>query len=287
MNNTGKTILVLGATGKQGGAVAEHLLKDGWHVRALTREPGKAAARALAKKDAEIIKGDLEHPDDLARAIQGVYGVFSMQASVAQGNPDETGQGKAVLDAAQAGGVQHVVYSSVGGANRNTGIPHFESKWQVEQHLGTLNLPATILRPVFFMDNFASADIRPSILSGTLTMPLPANTPLQMIAVDDIGAFAALAFSKPEEFIGKAYELAGDKLTMMQAAEIFGRVIGRHVKYVEAPLERIRNMSPDMASMFEWFIREGYQGDIPTLRALHPQLLTLEAWLRKHEWDKE
>lgn len=278
------TILVTGATGHQGGAVARHLLARGWQVRALTRDPQKPAAQALAKLGAEVINGDLDDRRSIDQALVGVYGAFSVQNFWETGATREIQQGKTLADAARAAGVKHFVYSSVGGAERNTGIPHFDSKWEVEQHVRALGLPATILRPVFYMDNFNSPNFRPAILQGTLTLALrPART-LQMIAVDDIGGFAALAFEKPGEFIGRAFELAGDELTMPQAAEAFSRATSRAVRFVEQPLEQVRSFSKEYAVMLEWFDREGYQADIPALRALYPLLHTFDAWLRKSGW---
>ncbi len=284
MTKEQETILVTGATGHQGGAVARHLLSRGWQVRALTRDPQKPAAQALAKLGAAVMSGDLDDRRSIDQALVGVHGAFSVQNFWETGAAREIQQGKTLADAARAAGVKHFVYSSVGGAERNTGIPHFDSKWEVEQHVRALGLPATILRPVFYMDNFNSPNFRPAILQGTLTLALPPARTLQMIAVDDIGGFAALAFEKPGEFIGRAFELAGDELTMPQAAEAFSRATGRAVRFVEQPLEQVRSFSKEYAVMLEWFDREGYQAGIPALRALYPLLHTFEAWLRKSGW---
>ena len=148
MTYSEKTILVLGATGQQGSAVASHLLKDGWKVRAMVRNPNSDQAQALGQRGIELVQGDLNQPSSLQEAMKGVYGVFSMQTPV-EGTAAETRQGKAVADAARETGIRHLVYSSVGGAERRTGIAHFESKWQIEEHIRALGLPATILRPVF------------------------------------------------------------------------------------------------------------------------------------------
>ncbi len=285
MKNIQGTILVTGATGTQGGAVARHLLSGGWQVRALTRDPLKPGAQALAKLGAEIVAGDFDQRNSIDRALAGAYGVFSVQ-NWEGGAARETQQGKMLADAARAAGVKHFVYTSVGGAERNTGIVHFNSKWEIEQHVRALGLPATILRPVFFMDNFNSPNFRPAILQGTLTLTLalrPART-MQMIAVDDIGGFAALAFEKPREFIGRAFELAGDELTMPQVAEAFSRVLGRTVRFVEQPIEQVRSFNKEYAVMFEWFNREGYKADIAALRALYPGLHNFQAWLDKSDW---
>ena len=169
----------------------------------------------------------------------------------------EVRQGIAFADAAKAAGIQHLVYSSVGSADRQTGIRHFESKYQIEEHIRAIRLPHTVLRLVFLMENFLSN--RDTIVSGTLAEPLMPATPLQLVAVDDIGAFAALAF-----------------------AERFGRVIGRPVQYVQVPMaEFCRTRGEEMATMFTSFNQVGYGADLPTLRAIYPALTTLEQWLRR------
>ncbi len=281
-----RIILVAGATGQQGGAATRHLLAAGWRVRALTRDPQKPTAQALAGQGVEVAAGDLDDRDSLERALRGVYGVFAVMTPFEQGPAGEERQGKALADAAKAAGVQHYVYSSVGGAERDSGIPHFESKWHVEQHIRALELPATILRPVYFMENFTFSWTRPSILGGTLAQPMRPDKPLQMIAVDDIGAFAALAFGRPDDFVGRALELAGDELTMTEVAAAFGRAIGRPVRFVEQALEQLRGASPDAAAMYQWFNEQGYLADISALRALYPGLTTFEAWLRKSGWER-
>ena len=133
--NGRRVILVSGATGQQGGAVARNLLERGFAVRALTRDPEKAAARELADLGAEVVSGDLEDRASIERVLDGVYGVFSVQKFLEAGVEGEVRQGVRLADAAKAAGVEHYVYSSVGSAHRETGIPHFESKWEVEEHV--------------------------------------------------------------------------------------------------------------------------------------------------------
>src|ERR1035441_5506439 len=136
-----KTILVTGATGQQGGAVARQLLKQpSFAVRALSRDLAKPAARALAQAGAEVIRGDLNDPASIRRALEGAYGVFSVQNFMETGFDGEINQGKHLADAAKSAGVQHFVYSSVVSADRRTGLPHFESKWQIEQHIAQSRL---------------------------------------------------------------------------------------------------------------------------------------------------
>ncbi|HEY3398666.1 MAG TPA: NmrA/HSCARG family protein [Armatimonadota bacterium] len=277
-------ILVTGATGKQGGATARHLLASGWPLRALTRDPAKPAAQALAAQGVELMEGYMEDPDALARAMAGVYGVFSVQNTWTAGVEGELEEGRAVVDAAQAAGVQHVVYTSVGGAERSTGIPHFDSKYELEEYLCASGLAWTILRPVFFMDNLLSPENRKMIDAGTFLFGLPEDTPLQMVAVDDIGAFAAMAFDRAAEFVGKAHELAGDELTMPAAVAKLGAALGQEVKYAQLPLDTIRAQNEDWAIMLEWFIRHGYEANIEVLRDLYPGLKDFDAWVASVNW---
>jgi uncharacterized protein YbjT (DUF2867 family) len=281
-----KTILVTGATGHQGGAVVRSLSARGWKVRALVRDPAKPAAQQLAKNNIELIKGDLFTTASLEEALTGVYGVFSVQTSNAEhGIGGEIIQGKLLADAAAKAQVQHFVYSSIGGAERESGIPHFESKWQVEKHIRALGLPATILRPVFFMENFASYSGTQIKQQNKLILPLHPQTRLQLIATENIGSFAALAFEQPTGFLGKALEIAGDELSMTELAETFSRVMKRTIEFVELPMEQMIQGDPEMALMFAWFNTQGFQAVLPALRALDPALLNLETWLRQAGWQ--
>jgi uncharacterized protein YbjT (DUF2867 family) len=277
-----RIILVTGATGKQGGAVAHHLLEQGWKVRALTRSPEKDAAVALQKKGVEIMKGDLDDPELLREALNNTYGVFSVQNSWEHGVEKERIQGKTLADEAKRAGVSHFIYSSVGSAHRATAIPHFESKWDVEQHVRSTGLRFTILRPVFFMENFLAPDTLSAIRSGNLPLGVDPAKSLQMIAVDDIGTFAALAFKTTSEYANKEIDIAGDELTGPQMAGILGKVLERDIVYRQTPIEQIRAFSEDYARMIEWFNVKGYNADIPALRKIHPALMTFERWVREH-----
>jgi uncharacterized protein YbjT (DUF2867 family) len=280
-----KTILVTGATGQQGGAVTRQLLKQpAFTVRALTRDSAKPAARALAQAGAEVIRGDLDDPASVRRAVEGVYGVFSVQNFMEAGYDGEIRQGKLIADAAKAAGVQHLVYSSVVSADHHTGLAHFESKWQIEQHIGQGGLSHTILRPAFFMQNWHSY-MREPILHGTLPLPLNPQTTLQQISVDDIGAFAALAFQDPPRWHGQTVELAGEELTMLRVAELLTRAVGRPVRYVQVPWEQFRQSAGDeMTRMYRWFNDVGYHVDITVLRKEQPNLATLEKVLSQQNW---
>jgi uncharacterized protein YbjT (DUF2867 family) len=164
------------------------------------------------------------------------------------------------------------------------GQKHFESKWIVEQYIPSLNIPHTILRPVYFMNNYNWT--RPYILSGTLTgMGLRPEKEIQSIAVEDIGVFAELAFADPKRYLGQTLELAGDALTETQTAETFTKVIGRPVKLVPPTPGSGRRSEEEMAAMFNFFNSKGYDADIPALRKVHPGLMTLEQYLRRNGWE--
>ncbi|HSL44761.1 MAG TPA: NmrA/HSCARG family protein, partial [Anaerolineales bacterium] len=269
MNN--RIIAVTGATGQQGGAVARKLLQDGWKVRALTRDIDKPAAQELASLGAEVVAGDLDNRAELDAAFQGAYGVFSVQNFWLPnvGFEGEIRQGQNVADTAKAAGVKHLVYSSVGAAHRGMGQKHFESKWIIEQHIHSLGIPYTILRPVAFFDNFNWE--RAVILNGTFNaIGLRPEKERQLIAVEDIGVFTALAFANPEGYAGNTIELAGDALTESQLADTFAKVIGRPVKLVTPTGGGGRRTDEEMTAMFAFFNGEAYDADIPALRKLHP-----------------
>jgi uncharacterized protein YbjT (DUF2867 family) len=276
-----QTILVAGATGQQGGAVARHLRDGGFAVRALTRDPDGEKARRLREAGVELACGDLTDRASLDAALEGVYGVFSMATPFEQGMDAEVLQGTTLGDAAKAAGAQHYVYSSVGGADRDSKVPHFESKWQVEEHLRSLDLPLTIVRPVYFFENFGGWGLQPQEGGEgyTLAMPLSPETTLQSVAVDDIGAFVAKAFAAPADSAGREFELAGDELPLAGYAAAIGRDLGAPVGYFEVPWEAVREQSEDIYLMYRYFEREGYKADIAALRAEYPGLHTFEQWL--------
>jgi uncharacterized protein YbjT (DUF2867 family) len=289
MANIDRLVLVTGATGRQGGSVIRHMHPKGWKLRALTRDSNSPAARELVRMGIEVVKGDLENPATLKPATRGVYGIYSVQDFWAVGVKREVQQGKNLADAAKTAGVEHFVYSSVGGAERNSGIDHWESKWEIEKHIRKLGLPATTLRPAAFMENYYIAQVEIGILKGRLMDPIQADKPYQTIAADDIGAFAALAFEHPKDFIGLELEIAGSELTNPDAAQVFSRVLGKEVKFRKLPMPMVRLvLGKEFYQMFRWFNESGFKADIEGLRRRYPEvrLQTLEEWLRNEGWHK-
>ncbi|MET9361213.1 NmrA/HSCARG family protein [Streptomyces sp. NPDC006632] len=278
-----RVVVITGATGRQGGATARALLSRGRTVHALVRDPDVPAAQALKEAGAVLVRGDLDEPASLEEALRGAYGVFSVQTFTGpDGLTGEVRQGRAVADAAARAGVAHLVYSSVDGADRPADVRHFASKGEVERYTAALGLPATILRPTFFISNFEL--LGPQWQDGelVLTLAVDPRTRLQMIAPQDIGAIAAEAFDTPDEYLGRTVEIAGDELTGPQMAGVFARVAGRPVRFAPTPIERIRAHSEEMAAMFDWFDTVGFRADVEALRARYPRMTTLADWAGEH-----
>ncbi|GAP96854.1 NmrA/HSCARG family protein [Leptolyngbya sp. NIES-2104] len=276
-----QTILVTGATGNQGGAVARQLLQRGnFAVRAFVRDLNKPAAQSLQQAGAELAVGDFSDRASLDRALQGVYGVFSLQTFLKEGGLEaEIRDGKTVADAAKAAGIQHFVYSSVGSAERNTGVPHFDSKFQVEEYIRSLGLPYTILRPVFFFYNYAS--MRPIIEQGTLPQPLSPETKLQQLSEEDYGAMVAEVFDRSTEFLNREIEVASVEMTMTEIAAAFSQVLGRSVTYQQIPFEAFEQQAgEEVTTMYRWFERVGYAADLAQLKREFPAPTDFESYLR-------
>lgn len=281
-----KLIAVGGATGQQGGAVARHLLKNGWRVRALTRDPNKDAAKALAAQGAEIFQNDLDDRAGVAAALKGTYGAFSVQNYWLPnvGYEGEINQGKIFADAAKAAGVQHLVYSSVGAAHRGMGQRHFDSKWEIEKYIQSIDLPYTILRPVAFMDNVNFQ--RAAISNGMyLSLGLRPDKKTQLIASDDIGAIVAAVFANPQDYLGKTVELATQELTEAEMAATLAKVIGRPVNLVQPQFPEGQEPNAEQVAMGAFFRGEAYTADIAGVRELVPHYTNFEQYLRSGGWE--
>lgn len=288
MELTDKTIVVTGATGLQGRAVTRHLLDGGWQVRALTRNPDGALARALVSAGAQIVRAEMEDIASLVDAAEGAYGLFSVQPTV--GSPgtaadfsaeDEVRWGMNIAEAAQTAGIKHLVFSSVAGADRHDSemLPqNLISKWRIEQHLAKLGLPATILRPVSFMENYTGEY---ALQGGNLVSGIEPDVTLQITAVDDVGFVTALAFSRPQEWVGRAMALAGDELTPVQIAAHIETAIGRPLPYAQIPIETIRAVNEQFAIAHQWLNERGYRADITATRRIHPAAMDFRTWLER------
>jgi uncharacterized protein YbjT (DUF2867 family) len=245
----------------------------------MTRKPESEPAKALSAAGVEVVAGDLDDEASLGRALSGAWGVFAVQNTWEAGVEKEEEQGKRIARLAREKGVQHFVYTSVGSAHLKTGIPHFDNKARVEDTVRALGFPShVILRPVFFMENLPS----PWFLHGDkLITAMKPTTKLQMIASDDIGKIGALAFTRAEALSGKELDLAGDSVTMTEAAAALGNALGRKIEFMEIPISEVRKNSEDFALMLEWFEKVGYSADIPFLeRLLDVRMTRLTDWVK-------
>lgn len=276
-------VAVVGSTGQQGQAVVSTLLGRGIPVRALVRDPAVGRAQELARAGAKLITADLDTPGTVVEALRGAAAVFAMTTFSGPGGIErEVEHGQALADAIREVGVQRVVYSSVGGAERGTGIPHFESKRRIEQYFDSLSLGAIFIRPTFFMDNFASFS-QPVMDADTLVvrLPLPDGVPLQMVSVRDIGRAAVAALLDPDTIPGGAVEIAGDELTGEEIAAAFSQTRGIPARYEALTVDALPD--EDQKKMFSWFADlPAYQADKELTRELVIDAQDLPAWIAEH-----
>jgi uncharacterized protein YbjT (DUF2867 family) len=278
------TVVVTGATGKQGGAVVRNLLDRGHAVRAVTRDTSSAKAGELSKLGVTLVRASFEDAAALTKALEGATSLFAMTTPFQVGTEAETRQGISVADAAKAAGV-HLVFNSAGSANRRTGIPHFESKFLVEEHISKIGVRATVLAPVYFMENLYFG--KEQLAKGVYASPLPPTRRLAQVAVADIGAVAVRLLENPDRFAGKRLDLGGDELTGNEVIAILARITGSPFTYFQVPLDVIRQrMGEDGAKMYEWFERVGYTFNRAALRREFPDVAfhDFESWAKAQDW---
>jgi uncharacterized protein YbjT (DUF2867 family) len=274
--------VVTGATGKQGGAVARGLLERGHAVRAVTRKPDSVQAKELAKAGATLVTASLEDTAALTKALEGATSLFAMTTPFE--GKSETRQGVSAADAAKVAGV-HLVFTSVGSANRATGIAHFESKYEAEKYIARIGARATILAPVYFMENLYYGTEQ--LAKGVYASALPPTRKLAQVAVADIGAVAVRVLENADRFAGKRFDLAGDELTGNEVVAILSRVTGRPFTYFQIPLDVLRQRDEEYAKMSEWFDRVGYTVDVAALRHKFPDVAfhDFESWAKTQHWN--
>lgn len=280
------TVAVTGATGAQGGATARALLAAGHRVRALTRRPGSPAADTLRGLGAEVRRADFDDRASLDDALAGADSLFAVTTPFGADTAIEARQGKTIIDAAAAARLGHVVLTSAAHADRGTGVPHYESKYLVEQHLRAAGLPWTVIAPAAFMDNYAGGWTLDGLRDGTFAWPMPTDQPLTLIPADDIGAFAALALQRRDEFTGRRIDIASDERTPGQIAETLAAATGRPVAHQEVPLHYVRTRSADLAAMFEYFTTAGLAVDVAALRRDYPEVgwHSFAEWAEGQDW---
>lgn len=280
-------VLVAGARGKQGGAVARALLDRGHRVRALTRRPDSERAHRLEELGAEVVRGDLERPAGLVRAVDGADAAFAVATPFEEGPRAETRQATNLVEAAGQAGVEHLVYSSAAAADQGTGIPHFESKVSVEHRVRQFPGRWTIVAPTFFADNLLLPGFVPFLSQGKLALSLPEDTPLQVVSAADLGAAVARVLERSGDLDGRRIELAADEVTPARMAEVVSQASGRGIQPAEIPLESLRESSPALAAMFAWLQDVGFSVDLDRVRETFPalELDDFATWANGVDWD--
>lgn len=279
--NSQKIIFVTGGTGNQGGAVARNLASNGFHVRVLTRNTQSPQCQELRKLNIETVIGNLDQIESYREYVRDAYGVFSVQ-TFTNGVRKEIEQGKTLANVAARFGVKHFIYSSVAGAHLPSGIPHFESKFEIEEHIKNIGLPYTILRPVSFYENFLNPKVKNGILKGKLIHPAKADTVMQLVACDDIGKCVLRAFLNPGDYQYKTFTLSTEKLSNQEVASQFSNELNIPVKYKKLPWLVTRLfLGKDINKMFSWLNAGNLlaQDDEIAGREILPEKLSLKQWI--------
>jgi uncharacterized protein YbjT (DUF2867 family) len=272
-------VLVTGITGQQGGHVARQLLRRGHRVRALTRNPDHPKLQEFRAQGVDVRAGGFDDAPSIQEAARGVDAMFLMGTPIA-GADTEARQGKSAVDAARSVGVPWLVYSSVSDADRNTGIPHFESKFAVEEHLRASGVPSAVSAPTAFMENLLAPYQLPSLRQGKIAAGTSPDRPIQMVALDDLSAFVTTVLENPSRFSGKRINVASDAMSEAEVVQVLSKVTGRPIEYQQIPIDALRKQKPDFAKMYEFFERRGYTADIDGLRRDYPEV----PWQRFGEW---
>ena len=276
------TILVFGATGQQGGSVANALLHDGWSVRVMVRNPSSTASLALKEAGAEIVTGSFDDIAAMRRAMTGVYGVFSVQPSSPGGtvtDEEEVRYGKTIATLAVECGVRHLVYSSGSAVGSTpTGVAHFDTKAEIERHIRTLPVNATIVRPAAFMELLLMPGF--GLDEGHFHFFMQPEGAMQLIAVEDIGKIVATIYAQPERFNGKTFDIASDVVTGRQLQELFSAAAGRPVPYSRFSDDELA-ASPFLQKLTA-LVDDGRlagNADLEAMREMNPHLHSFASWL--------
>jgi uncharacterized protein YbjT (DUF2867 family) len=287
MTGSSRTIAVCGATGRQGGAVARELLRRGWTVRALTRKPARAGAQRLQTLGARLVRADMDEPNSLRAAFAGAAGVFSVQNGIASGFDREIAQGRNVADAARESGVQHLVYGSAGPgrSGAGTGVPSWEAKVPVEEHIRGLGVRFTILRPTAFMELMTDRSFYPAVGTWRIWPRLTGtDRPIPWLSVADTGAIAATVFEEPERFEGRDLPLAADLRTLDECRALYRAAVGRNPRTFPMPqfmFDRFTRNDP--SALWRWLRTGDVSSDIEGTRAIVPTVLSVREWLHSEQ----
>jgi uncharacterized protein YbjT (DUF2867 family) len=280
-------VLVVGATGLQGSAVARALLQGGHRVRAMTRNLAHPVAEALRLRGARLAWADLEQPDRVAEAMDGVDAVYAITTPRQHGTAAETRHGLMLAQAAAEQGVAHFIYSSLVGSASLTGVPNFDSKHEVELFLQAGQVPHTVISAAFFMENLLLPPWVGFLRQGILSVPLPAGRKLQQLAIGDLGRFVRLVLERRDPFLNRRLSVASDELSPIEMAALLARIIGQRVEHAVPDTALLAQRSEAMAGMFSWLERNGGDADVVALRREYPEVNwhTLDGWARRQDWS--
>lgn len=281
ISGEGKTIAVVGATGRQGGQVVRQLLRHGWKVRALTRKPASEKAVDLFIAGADVVRADLDDKGSLESAFANMYGVFHMQPPTLGQLDREVRQGKNAAEAAKATGVRHVVFGSAGPGHEKTGIEQWDAKIEVTNHMKELGLPLTVLRPMAFMELMTDASYYPQSSTWYIWPRLTGTERrIPWLSVKDLGAIAAKAFADPDGFLGKDLPLAADAQSLGECREIYKKVKGHEPPRFPMPMFLFEKfVGKDIPKMWRWLRNNPVSGETSQTYEIHPQAMSVQAWL--------
>jgi len=283
----GELYLVTGATGKQGGAAARHLLNAGLRVRALTRNPESQRAKDLQSAGAEIVRGDLNDTASLEPVMEGVHGLFIVTNYWEKGTgTKEVQQSNNLVDVAGSKDVKHIVYASIARCDDNPGLKHFVSKHEGERYIEKSGIDYTFLRAVYFMDNLSPRDPHSKVHWAALSRFLSSRGSLQMISCHDIGWFATNAFLYPGEWKNRTLDIAGAELSYTAAQESYKHVMGRAPKKAALISRIVMLAMPEIKKMFNWYREPRFKADLTSLKMIHPGLQSFEDYLIALSQDK-
>lgn len=277
-----KTIFVTGITGNQGGAVARSLISKGFKVKGLTRNPLSPKAQALKNINVDVVKGDLNDVVTYRKYLKNADAVFSVQ-TFANGVKKEIAQGLDLASIAKQFNISHFIYSSVVGADANTGIPHWESKFKIENHIKDLGLPYTIIRPASLYENYLIPQVRTRLVKGRLVSPVYKDRVQQFISAEDIGKISTEIFMNTEKYTGRTINIASEEMDLQIAANIFSEVLDKPVNYSHLPAIITRLvMGKDLYKMFKWINEHNavFVKDISAVKKEFPFLMSLRDWIK-------
>jgi uncharacterized protein YbjT (DUF2867 family) len=310
MSTKKDVIAVMGATGAQGSGLVRAILADPegrFAVRALTRDPASEQGRALAKLGAEVVGADVDDAKSLERAFAGAQGVFGVTFFWAHFSAQkELGHARNIAEAARSARVRHVIWSTLEDTRLRVPlddlrmptlqgaykVPHFDAKGEANDIFRKLDVPTTFLNTSFYWDNFIHFGMGPKRgADGVLALTLPmGDRKLPGIAAEDIGPCAYGLFARGEQALGRTYGIAGEHLTGEEMARSLTKALGEPVRYQSITFDAYRALgfpgADDLGNMFQY--KHDFESEycaawlIAQTRALHPALLSFDAWLARH-----